>query len=126
MWKYLLLWFPMLLLAVANGALRESWIRKHVDELRAQQISTILLLLLFAVFSWAVVRFWPPASPGQALAVGLLWLGLTLGFEFLFGHYGSGLSWSRLLADYDLRAGRLWVLVPLWVVAAPYLWFRLR
>jgi len=126
MGKYLLLWFPMILIAIANGALRETWIRKHVDELRAHQISTLSLLVLFALYTWVVVRVWPPASPGHALAVGLLWLGLTLGFEILFGRYVSGSSWSTLLNDYNLLAGRLWVLVPLWLAAAPYLWFRLR
>ena len=38
-----------------------------------------------------------------------LWLGMTLAFEFLFGHYIAGKSWSLLLADYNLAAGRLWV-----------------
>lgn len=126
MGKYLLLWLPMLLIAFANGALRELWIRKIASELRTHQISTILLVLLFAVYIWIVVRVWPPSSAGQAFAVGLVWLGLTLAFEFLFGHYVSGLPWSTLLRDYDLAAGRLWVLVPVWVAAAPYVFYRLR
>lgn len=126
MWKYFLLWFPMLGIAIANGALREGRIREHVDELRAHQISTVLLLLLFAVYIWIVVRIWPPASPGQAFAVGLMWLGLTLAFEFLFGHYVSGFPWSRLLQDYNLFAGRLWPLVPLWVLIAPWVFYQLR
>jgi hypothetical protein len=122
----LLLWIPMLGIAFANGALREGWIRKHAGELRAHQISTVLLILLFAVYIWIVLRVWPPASSGAAFAVGLMWLGLTLAFEFLFGHYVSGLPWSTLLRDYNLLAGRLWALVPLWVLVAPYLFYRLR
>lgn len=121
MWRYLLLWLPMLLLAVANGALRELALRRRLDELRAHQLSTLLLLALFAVYIGGALRVWPPASAAQALAVGLLWLGLTLAFEFLAGHYLSKQSWHRLLADYDLRAGRLWALVPLWVLVAPLL-----
>ncbi|HEX7184432.1 MAG TPA: hypothetical protein VF756_21580 [Thermoanaerobaculia bacterium] len=116
----------MLAIAFANGALREAWIRKHAGELQAHQISTALLVLLFSVYIWIVVRVWPPASPRQAFAVGLMWLGLTLAFEFLFGHYVSGLPWSTLLRDYNLLAGRLWALVPLWVLVAPYLFYRLR
>jgi len=30
-----------------------------------------------------------------------------------------GHPWRRLLGDYDLRAGRLWVLIPLWLAAGP-------
>jgi len=126
MWRYLLLWLPMLLIAFANGALREIWLRKHVDELPAHQISTALLVLLFGVYIGIVIRAWPPVSSAQALAVGLLWLGLTLAFEFLFGHYASGRPWSALLHEYNVLAGRLWVLVPIWVAVAPYVFYRLR
>ena len=34
MGKYLLLWLPMMLIAFANGALRELWIQKIAGELR--------------------------------------------------------------------------------------------
>jgi hypothetical protein len=125
-WKYLLLWLPMVLIAFANGALRELWLRKITGELRAHQISTVLLVLLFAVYIWIVVRIWPPSSVGQAFAIGVMWLGLTLAFEFLLGRYVSGLSWNAILRDYDLLAGRLWVLVPLWVAVAPYIFYRLQ
>jgi hypothetical protein len=126
MWRYLLAWIGMIPIAVANGALREGWIRKHFDELQAHQISTALLLLFFAVYIWFVVRAWPPDSSRQALAVGLVWLALTLAFEFLLGRYVSGRPWSVLLQDYNLLAGRVWVLVPLWVLIAPYFFYRLR
>jgi len=124
MGRYVLLWIPMLLLAVANGALRELWLRRSLSELRAHQVSTLTLLLLFAVYIGAALRFWPPASQGQAFTIGLVWLGLTLAFEFLFGHYASGLSWGTLLHDYNVPAGRVWVLVPVWVLVAPPLFFQ--
>jgi hypothetical protein len=126
MWKYVLLWCPMVLIAVANGALRELGLRRLAGELTAHQISTVLLLVLFSLYTWLVLGAWPPASARQALAVGLLWLVLTLAFEFLFGHYGAKKPWSELLHDYDLRAGRLWALVPLWIAVAPSLLDRLR
>jgi hypothetical protein len=31
-----------------------------------------------------------------------------------------------LLADYDLTTGRLWVLIPVWVTVAPYLFYRVQ
>jgi hypothetical protein len=126
MGKYFLLWLPMVLIAFANGTLRELWIRKITGELRAHQISTVLLVLGFALYIGIVVRTWPPSSAGQAFAIGLMWLVLTLAFEFLLGRYVSGLSWSKLLQDYDLLAGRLWVLVPVWVAVAPYVFYRLQ
>ncbi|MEW6447103.1 MAG: hypothetical protein AB1426_03305, partial [Bacillota bacterium] len=57
--------------------------------------------------------------------IGLIWLVLTVAFEFGFGHFVMGHSWSRLLHDYNLLKGRLWVLVLLWVAIAPYVFYRL-
>ena len=72
-----------------------------------------------------MTRAWPIATAGQALAIGALWLVLTLAFEFMLGRFVSGLSWREMLAEYNLAAGRLWSLVPIWVAAAPYLFYRL-
>ena len=125
MLKYILAWFPMVAIAIAHGVLRESWYGKHVSELAAHQISTLTGIILFGVYIWLVVRFWRPASPGQAIAIGLLWFVMTIAFEFLFGHYVTGHSWQHLFHDYNLLAGRIWLLVLLWVAGAPYLFHRL-
>jgi hypothetical protein len=122
--KYFLLWFPMVLIAFGNAALREAWLKKHLRELQANQVSTVLLVLLFAVYIGIVVHLWPPASPGHSLTIGAMWLGLTLAFEFLFGHYATGLPWRTLLQEYNVLAGRLWVLIPVWVAVAPYIFYR--
>jgi hypothetical protein len=123
--RYLLAWIPMLFIAVANGALREGGYGPLMSEPRAHQLSTLIGMLLFAVYIRVVVRRWRPASERQAIGVGLAWLALTVAFEFLFGHYVAGHDWSRLLADYDLLAGRLWVVLLAWIALAPYLFYRL-
>jgi hypothetical protein len=125
MWKYVLAWFPMVALAIANGALRESWYGQHLSELTAHQISTLTAVVLFGAYIWFVVQFWSPTSKAQAIAVGLLWLVMTIAFEFLFGHFVAGHTWERLLHDYNLLAGRVWPLVLVWVAVAPYLFFRM-
>ena len=58
------------------------------------------------------------------MAIGLIWLGLTVAFEFLFGRFVAGHSWIRLLQDYNILAGRVWSLLLLWVALAPYLFTR--
>jgi hypothetical protein len=125
MWKYVLAWFPMVAIAIANGALRESWYGKHLSELTAHQISTLTAVVLFGAYIWFVVQFWSPTSKAQAIAIGLLWLVMTIAFEFLFGHFVAGHTWERLLHDYNLLAGRVWPLVLVWVAVAPYLFFRM-
>ncbi len=126
MWKYFLAWFPMILIAIANGVLRQAWYGQYFGELRAHQVSTLTAAMLLGAYMWAVIRRWRPDSVAMALGIGLMWLAMTVCFEFLFGHFVAGHSWERLLHDYDLSAGRLWLLLLAWVAAAPYLFFRLR
>ena len=126
MWKYILAWLPMVLIAIANGALREGWYGKYLGELQAHQISVVSGVLLFGVYIWTVIRMWRPESTGHALGIGLMWLVLTVTFEFVFGHYVRGISWSTLLHDYNLFSGRLWVVVLVWVTVGPYVFYRLQ
>ena len=58
--------------------------------------------------------------------IGAMWLGLTLAFEFLVGHYVFHTSWNELLADYNLLNGRLWLLVLATTLIAPRLVMRQR
>ena len=97
---------------------------RYLSELRAHQLSSLIGLILFGIYIWMVMRLFSPATKTQALYVGMLWLGLTVAFEFLFGHLVAGHSWSRLLQDYNLLAGRLWVLILLWITLAPYVFYR--
>ncbi len=122
---YLLAWVAMVVVAIVNGALRETTYGKRMSELSAHQVSCATGMAAFGVVTWLVVRLWPPASAGQAAAIGAMWLALTVAFEFLFGHYALRNPWSDLLHDYDLRRGRLWVLVLVWVAVAPWLFYTL-
>ncbi len=60
--RYVLLWVPMLVIAVANGALRQATFAKSLSELRAHQLSTLIGSVLIGAFVWFVVRTWTPSS----------------------------------------------------------------
>ena len=108
-------------LTASSGRL---WYGRYLSDLRAHQLSSLIGIVLFGLYIWFSLRRARPATGSQALAVGFLWLGLTVAFEFSFGHFVAGHSWSRLFQDYNLFAGRLWVLVLLWLTLAPYLFYR--
>jgi len=91
-------------------------------ELTAHQLSTAAGAIgLFAGYFELLARRWPLPSTRQALEVGTAWLALTVAFEFGFGHYVAHTSWRELLADYNLRKGRLWPLVLAWITLGPAL-----
>lgn len=116
----------MVLIAIGNAVVREAWYGKHLSELRAHQFSTATGVLLFGAYIWVLLRIWQPDSTAQAFAIGLVWLGLTVAFEFLFGHFVAGKPWSRLFHDYNIFAGRVWIIVLIWIAIAPYLFYRLQ
>jgi hypothetical protein len=122
----LLAWLGMMLLAILNGGLRERLYKPRLGYLAAHQLSTFLLLLLFTVYFLILAAVWPLTSATEAWTIGTIWLILTLAFEFGFGRFVAGHSWHHLLADYNLLAGRVWLLIPLWVLIAPALFLVRR
>ncbi|PVD51971.1 hypothetical protein DC498_12845 [Terrimonas sp.] len=115
----------MLILAIINGSARDLWYKKYVGEIRAHQISTFSLVLLFGIYIWIVMKKTPVESEMNAILLGLFWLILTLIFEFGFGLM-RGSTISQLLGEYNIMKGRVWVLIPIWVSFAPYLFFKIQ
>jgi hypothetical protein len=79
----------------------------------------VILLVALTAYVWWLHRRRPIPTERQACAIGLAWVAMTLTFEFGWGGLVEGLSWASMLADYDITAGRIWVLVPIWTVLAP-------
>jgi hypothetical protein len=119
--RALAVWLILLALAFANGAVREVWILPKAGELRGHALSSVTLCLAIMLLSWFAIPWIGPLSSRQAWTIGGLWVVLTLAFEFLAGHYVFGNPWSRLLADYNVFRGRIWVLVIVTTATAPLL-----
>ena len=108
---------------VTNGIFREAALVPTIKRAAADIVSAALgITIILAVTRHFLRRAQPDVHPGRVAA---LWLGVTIAFEFLFGHYIAKHSWRRLIQDYNLFAGRLWVLVLAAVAAAPYILFAL-
>ena len=119
-------WLGMVAIAILNGAMREKVYGSHLRELSAHQLSTLIMLFFLGLYIGGFTLAFPPESSQQALALGSLWVAMTIAFEFLFGHYLMGHSWSRLFQDYNLFKGRVWCLVLIWTGFAPYVFYHLR
>ncbi len=124
--KYTLAWIPMVLIGIGNGVVRQFGYGRFFGELLAHQISSVTGIILFGLYVWILSFRWPLQSSYQAIAVGLICLGLTVAFEFFFGHYVAKHSWGRLLSDYNIPKGRLWSLVLITIIIAPYVVYRIR
>ena len=121
----LAIWFVLLLAAIVNGAVREAMLVPRVGDTAGHIISSITLSLLILGIATATIR-WMGADGPNPLLIGTVWLTLTIAFEFLAGHYVFGTPWRQLLADYNLAAGRIWILVLVTTLLAPTLAMRIR
>jgi hypothetical protein len=124
--RYIIAWFPMVFLAVFNGALRDYTYGKTMSELRAHQLSSVTLIVIFGAYVWILSSRWPLDSIHQAVAVGLIWLVFTMLFEVGMGRFLMHQSWSEMIQAYNIFAGNLWPLVLLAVATLPILSYWLR
>ena len=119
--RTLAIWLLLLIVAVLNGAIREIFITPRFGEQAAHIGSTVILSAAIILLAWFSISWIGPKSRPEALVVGIVWVALTVAFEFLAGHYAFGNSWETLIADYNVFRGRIWMLVlvvnlfaPLW------------
>lgn len=118
------LWFVILVLAVANGALREAVLIPRLGSASGLVVSGVLLSALILVVAYLGVP-WLHARGRGLLIVGLGWLAATLVFEFSFGLL-RGKPLDEIMAAYAFRDGNLWPLVLLIIAVAPWLAGKLR
>jgi hypothetical protein len=126
MTRALVVWFAMLVVASINGAFREAFLIPKLGDTPGRAISTLMLSAMVVLLTWLTIRWMAPPSPRAAWAIGVLWVALTLAFEFLAGHYLFGKPWSELTTDYNLARGRIWILVLIVTAIAPPVCAALR
>jgi hypothetical protein len=117
--RALAVWLLLLFFAVVNGAFREGVLSPTLGPQAGHVASTILLSAMILLLAWLSIGWIGPRSRRDAVTVGFLWAALVLAFEFLAGRFLFGRSWEYLLADYNVFAGRAWIVVPLLTFAAP-------
>lgn len=119
--KAVAVWALILPLAIANGAFREAVLLPGLGNPWAQMLSG---LLLSACIVGVAAVFVPRIGRDKSMRpwrIGLLWLALTLVFEFGFGRLVAGRSWPELFAAYTFADGNIWPLVLVVTACAPSL-----
>jgi len=90
-----------------HGVLRAMYLAPLVGDFQARQISVLLGSLLILTIAYLFVRWIRANTTGALLIVGFVWLALTVAFELSFGRFSLGLSWERIVSDYDVPHGGL-------------------
>lgn len=120
-------WFLFIPIAIANGIVRERLYKSIVGDLTGHQISTVSASALFILLTYLMLGSKvPDLSNEKLLLIGLMWVIMTIIFEFGFGHYVDGASWEKLLTDYNIFKGHVWGVFLLVVLLSPIIvkWIR--
>lgn len=124
--RALLVWFGLLVTAIALAVFREGILTPRVGPDGSHLLGTALAVAAMATVIGVSVPWIVPGLEARSLwTLGVSWTLLTVAFEFVFGHFVMGHPWSRLFHDYNLLAGRVWLLVLLTILFAPVVLGRL-
>jgi hypothetical protein len=118
--KAFALWLLILVLAIANGALREAILLKHLERGTAVTLSGLLLIACILAVALMAIPWLGSLTVANYALVGAFWLLLTLAFEFGFGLM-RGQTLPALLDAYRFKDGNIWPIVLAVVGAAPVL-----
>ena len=101
------IWLVLICAEIMHGIARGIFLVPHVGEFRSSQIGVFTGSIIILVIALAFVRWIGAIRTTDVLAVGVLWLVLTLAFEVGFGRFVVGATWDRLAADYNVLEGGL-------------------
>lgn len=119
-------WLLLVAVAVGNGLLRDLALAPLFGPVAALAVSGMLLAGLVFLVAFLTLPAIGRTTAAVYWAIGILWLGLTLAFEFLFGHYVAGKPWRDLTQVFNIARGDLFVLVLVATGCSPWLAARTR
>jgi len=119
-WRASLTWMLIILAETVHGMVREIFIAPVLGDLRARQLGVWVGCVLIFIIAWLTARWVGARSRRTQLAVGGLWVVLTLIFELALGR-ALGASWERILDDYNPARGGFMILGMAFMFLAPML-----
>jgi hypothetical protein len=120
------IWLVIVVAAIANGILREKVMVFLVGADVALPLSGVLLSILVLLVAFVLIPVLKSSDPKTYAGAGVLWVVLTLSFEFLFGHYAVGKSWQEMLQVFNPQQGELFIVVLAVTAVAPWVAARAR
>lgn len=118
--RSLLVWLCFIPVAILNGGLRQYVLVRWFGEVGANALSGVLLSLFILLITWLLLPHIVRYNQKESYRIGIVWMLLTIGFEFTFGLMG-GVSFRELLSAYNPMSGNLWLLVVITTFGAPRL-----
>lgn len=118
-------WFLIIVAESVHGTIRQLWIAPVMGDLPSRQLGVAVGTAIVLLIAWATIRWIGAETRGAQFRVGLVWVVLTVLFEFGLGT-ALGYPPDRMLSDYNLARGGFMGLGLVLMLCAPALAARLR
>src|SRR4029079_10666447 len=120
--RAILAWILFIPIVFMNAVFRELVYKPFTGELLAHQISTITGSVAFFLLAYFLLRHYMYNTPNDKLLfIGLMWVVLTIVFEFSLGIFVTGASWNKMLNDYNIGQGRIWIFFLVIILITPFI-----
>ena len=103
--RALLIWLILIAVEFVHGILRAIFLVPVVGDFQSRQIGVFTGSILILAVAYLLVPWLNVAQNKSLVSIGILWVGLTVAFEFSFGHFVFGRSWGDLASDYNFFRG---------------------
>ncbi len=103
--RAVMVWLLIMAAESVQGGLRRLLLSPEAEFALRQASVVVGAVVIFAI-TWVCIRWMRVRTAADALAIGVVWVILTLLFEYAVGR-AVGISLERIHADYDLLHGGL-------------------
>lgn len=124
--KTSMIWFAIAVLAIANGIFRETVLVSHFGQGIALPVSGATLSIIVFIVTYISFPLFGKKDQLTYLFIGLQWIIMTLIFEFLFGHYVVGKSWSDIFDIFNIMKGNMLIIVLIVSLFSPLLVAKIK
>lgn len=112
-------WLLIISAETIHGIARTLLLEPLIGDLTARQVSLFIGSIIIITITFISVRWLKGNYAFQFILIGIMWVGLTVGFEILLGRFVMDLSWERISSDYNVATGGLMLFGLLVMLLAP-------
>ncbi|QBZ81999.1 hypothetical protein GHNINEIG_00023 [Hydrogenovibrio crunogenus] len=124
--KAAIIWCLIVLMAILNGAFRESILNPVFGDKIALPLSGLILSVIIIVISYLLINWLKATDPQTYLKVGLFWGSLTIGFEYGLGYFVLHQPLDDIHQVFNLQQGNLFALALLTSTISPWLVAKIK
>lgn len=105
-------WLFIAVASTMNGMFRSLFLVPRLGEHMAHVLSVLILIIVVLLSSSVLVnRILTQYANSDLFLIGICWVVLSVGVDFVFEHYVLKVPWTAILQDYNLFSGRIWTCV---------------